>query len=64
MAHSHQRTSSTISVVCLAKTEPQDGDFFTAKMHRTEKSTFLDDFSRARGMLYWTYCARAVTEKG
>ena len=45
--NSHQRTSSTISVVCLAKTVPQDGDFFTAKMLRTEKSAFLDDFSRA-----------------
>ena len=47
--NSHQRTSSTISVVCLAKTVPQDGDFFAAKMLRTEKSAFLDDFSRARG---------------
>ena len=43
--NSHQRTLSTISVVCLAKTEPQDGDFFSAKMRSTEKSEFLDDFS-------------------
>ena len=47
--NSHQRTLSTISVVCLAKTVPQDGDFFSAKMRSTEKSAFLDDFSRARG---------------
>ena len=45
MAHSHQHTASTISVVCLAKTVPQDGDFFAAKMRCTEKSAFLDDFS-------------------
>ena len=45
--NSHQRTASTISVVCLAKNVPQDGDFFTAKMRSTEKSAFLDDFSRA-----------------
>ena len=45
--NSHQRTSSTISVVCLAKTKPQDGDFFSAKMRSTEKSEFFDDFSRA-----------------
>ena len=45
--NSHQRTSSTISVVCLAKTEPQDGDFFAAKMRSTEKSAFLDVFLRA-----------------
>ena len=36
--NSHQRTLSTISVVCLAKTVPQDGDFFSAKMRSTEKS--------------------------
>ena len=43
--NSHQRTLSTISVVCLAKTKPQGGDFFSAKMQSTEKSAFFDDFS-------------------
>ena len=34
--NSHQRTLSTISVVCLAKTVPQDGDFFSAKTTRRQ----------------------------
>ncbi len=37
-------TFSTISVVCLAKTVPPSGDFFSAKTLRAEKSVFSEDF--------------------
>lgn len=33
-------------------------------MLRTEKSAFFDDFLRALGLLYLTYCARTVAENG
>ena len=47
--NSHQCTSSTISVVCLAKKRTASGDFLSAKMRSTEKSVFLDDFLQTRG---------------
>ena len=64
MANNHQCTSSTISVVCLAKTLAASGDFLSAKMHSTEKSVFLDDFLQTREMMYLPYCVLSVCGKG
>ena len=40
--NSHHGTFSTISVVCLAKTVPHNGDFLSAKTLCAVKSVFLD----------------------
>ena len=47
--NSHQCTSSTISVVCLAKTEPQTAISYPQKCEAPKRAYFLMIFLRAWG---------------